>query len=79
MGIAGGVMVISGPISGAIMPRMAKLEAEGDHTGLIRVYRQSTQLVAVIAGAASITAAFCANQIILRSTVELTVGSSSLS
>ena len=62
--VAGGVMVISGPISGAIMPRMAKLEAENDHDGLIRVYRQSTQLVAVIASAASITLAFCAEPLL---------------
>lgn len=53
--VAGGVLVISSPVSGAIMPRMAKLEAERDYSGLIRVYRQATQLVAVIAGAASVT------------------------
>lgn len=62
--VAGGVMVISGPVSGAIMPRMSKLEAEGDHAGLIRVYRQTTQLVAVLAGAASITLAFCAEPLL---------------
>jgi O-antigen/teichoic acid export membrane protein len=62
--VASGVMIISGPISGAIMPRMAKLEAEGDHAGLIRVYRQATQLVAVIAGAAAITVAFCAESLL---------------
>ena len=62
--VAGGVMIIGGPISGAIMPRMSKLEAEGDHAGLIRVYRQATQLVAVIAGAASITMAFCAEPLL---------------
>jgi O-antigen/teichoic acid export membrane protein len=62
--VASGVIVISGPISGAIMPRMAKLEAEGDHTGLLRVYRQSTQLVAVIVAAASITVAFCAEPLL---------------
>lgn len=61
---ATGVMMVSGPISGAIMPRMAKLEAEGDHAGLISVYRQSTQLVAVIAGAASITLAFYAEHLL---------------
>jgi O-antigen/teichoic acid export membrane protein len=58
--VASGVIVISGPISQAIMPRMAKLEAEGDHDGVIRVYRQATQLVAVIAGASSVTMAFLA-------------------
>lgn len=62
--VASGVMVISGPVSGAVMPRMVKLVAEGDHAGVIRVYRQATQLVAVIAGAASITVAFCAEPLL---------------
>jgi len=62
--VAGGVMLISGPISGAIMPRMAKLEAEGKHADLIRVYRQSTQLVAVIASAASVTLLFYAEPLL---------------
>ncbi|MBU1345308.1 MAG: oligosaccharide flippase family protein, partial [Proteobacteria bacterium] len=62
--VASGVMVISGPISGAIMPRMAKLEAENNHEDIIRVYRQATQLVAVIAGAASVTVAFCAESLL---------------
>ncbi len=62
--VASGVMLISGPISGAIMPRMSKLEAEGDHTGLIHVYRKATQLVAVIASAASITIAFFAEPLL---------------
>jgi O-antigen/teichoic acid export membrane protein len=62
--VASGVMVTSGPVSVAIMPRMAKLEAEKNHDGLIRVYRQATQLIAVIVGAASITMAFCAEPLL---------------
>ena len=62
--VASGVMVISGPVSAVIMPRMAKLEVEGDHDGLIRVYRQATQLVAIISGASSITIAFCAEPLL---------------
>lgn len=62
--VASGITVIGGPISGAIMPHMAKLEAEGDHAGLIRIYRQSTQLVAVIAGAASMTVIFYAEPLL---------------
>jgi O-antigen/teichoic acid export membrane protein len=62
--VAGGVWVISGPVSLALMPRMARLEAEGDHAGLIRVYRQATQMVAVIAGAACATLAFCAEPLL---------------
>lgn len=58
--VASGIMVISGPISSAIMPRMAKLHAEGKRDELIKVYRDATQLVSVIAGSAAITIATCA-------------------
>lgn len=62
--VASGVVVISRPISDAIMPRMARLEAKGDHAGLISVYRQATQLVTVIAGAVSVTLAICAEPLL---------------
>lgn len=62
--VASGVMMISGPISSAIMPRMAKLEAEGDHAGLIKIYRQSTQIVAIIAGSVCVTLTFCAEPLL---------------
>lgn len=62
---ASGVMIISSPISGAIMPRMAMLEAEGDHAGLIRIYRQATQLSVIVASAASLTLVFCAEPLLL--------------
>lgn len=62
--VASGIMVISGPISSAIMPRMARLYAEGQHDELIQVYRNATQLVTVIAGSASITIAFCAKPLL---------------
>lgn len=62
--VASGIMIISGPVSVAIMPRMSKMEAEGDHDGLIRVYRQATQLVAVLAGSVAITVAFCAEPLL---------------
>ncbi|MFW2209176.1 oligosaccharide flippase family protein [Vibrio cholerae] len=52
--VASGIMMIGGPISGAIMPRMAKLEAENKREELIKVYRSATQLVTVIAGSVSI-------------------------
>lgn len=71
--VASGVMMISGPISAALMPHMAKLEAEGNHAGLIQVYRQATQLVSVIAGAASITLAFCAEPLLWAWTGERTL------
>lgn len=62
--VASGIMIVGGPVSGAIMPRMAKLEAEGDRGEVIRVYRQSTQLVAIIAGSAAVTLAFCAEPLL---------------
>jgi O-antigen/teichoic acid export membrane protein len=55
--VASGIMIISGPISTALLPRMSKMEAEGDHEGLIKLYRQGTQFAAVIAGATGLTVA----------------------
>lgn len=61
---ASGVMMISGPISGALLPRMARLQAEGDEAGLIRLYRNATQLVAIIAIPACLVLAFFAEQVL---------------
>lgn len=61
---ASGIMVISGPISSAIMPRMARLHAEGKKDELMQVYRNATQLVSVIAGSAAITIAYCAESLL---------------
>lgn len=62
--VASGIVLLIGPVTGAIMPRMVKLEVEDDQIGFIRVYRQATQLVAVVAGAASITLAYCAEPLL---------------
>lgn len=61
---ASGVMMISGPISGALLPRMARLQAEGDGAGLISLYRNATQMVAVIAIPACLVLAFFAEQVL---------------
>ena len=62
--VAGGIMIISGPISSSVMPRMARLHAEGQHQELLRVYRSSTQLVSVICGSAAIVIAFFAESLL---------------
>ena len=62
--VASGIMIISGPISSALLPRMSKMEAEGDHEGLIKLYRQATQFVAVIAGATGLTVAYYSESIL---------------
>ncbi len=46
---ASGVIVVSSPISSALLPRMARLQAEGNEVRLIALYRDATQIVAVIA------------------------------
>lgn len=53
--VANGIMVIGGPISSAMMPRMARLYAENKSSEMISIYRNCTQLVAIIAGTAAIT------------------------
>jgi O-antigen/teichoic acid export membrane protein len=58
--VAGVVSVLSGPVSSAVMPRMARLEAELDRAGLEAVYRRSTQLVVAITCATSVTLVFSA-------------------
>ncbi|CDS53579.1 polysaccharide biosynthesis domain protein [Polaromonas sp. CG9_12] len=62
--VASGVMVISGPISSALLPRLTRLSAEGDEVGLIRLYRNATQLVGVIAIPAALVLAFFAEQVL---------------
>lgn len=62
--VASGIMVVSGPISSAIMPRMARMYAEGKHEELLVVYHNATQLVSIIAGSAAITLAFCAEPLL---------------
>lgn len=63
--VASGIMVISGPISNAVMPRMARLNAEGNQTEMVKVYRSATQLVSVIAGSASLVIAFHSYQLLI--------------
>ncbi|WP_288986651.1 oligosaccharide flippase family protein [uncultured Pseudoalteromonas sp.] len=62
--VASGIMIISGPISSSIMPRMARLHAEGKHLELLSVYRNATQLVSVICGSAAIVIAFFAEPLL---------------
>ena len=62
--VANGIMVISGPISSAIMPRMTRLEAEGDLSGLISLYRRATQWVTICAGSVAVTLAVCAEPLL---------------
>lgn len=63
--VASGIMMVSGPISSAIMPRMARLYAEGKENEMLLIYRSATQVVTIIAGSAAIVIAFCAESLLL--------------
>src|SRR3569623_441904 len=47
--VANGIMLITGPVSLALMPRLTSLSAKGDEAGMIRLYSNSTHIVAMIA------------------------------
>ena len=62
--VASGTMIVSGPISSALLPRMTRLQAEGQHDALIALYRQATQLVIVVAIPAALVLIFFAPQVL---------------
>lgn len=61
---ASGIGIVSGPISNAILPRMARLNAEGDEAGVFSLYRDATQLVCVIGIPVTLVLALFAEQIL---------------
>lgn len=71
--VASGIMIISSPISSAIMPRMTRLQAEGQHDALINVYRQATQLVAITAIPAALVLIFFSQQVLWAWTGDTTL------
>jgi O-antigen/teichoic acid export membrane protein len=73
--VAGGILVISAPISGALLPRMTKLNAEQDEAGLIRLYRNATQLVGMVAIPAALVLAFFPEQVLWAWTGDIVAAS----
>lgn len=71
--VASGIIIVSGPISSALMPRMARLQAEGQHQQLIAVYRQATQLVTVIAIPVALVLVLFAPQVLWAWTADATL------
>jgi O-antigen/teichoic acid export membrane protein len=62
--VASGITIISGPISGPLLPRLTRLNAEADEAGVIQLYRTATQMVAVVAIPASLVLAIFAEQVL---------------
>lgn len=52
--LANGIFMISGPISQAVMPRMASLYAVGKRHELFQVYNSTTKYVSIFAGTVSL-------------------------
>ncbi len=59
-----GIMVVTGPVSSALMPHMARLHAKKAQNELLSVYRNSTQIVTVIAGSAAVVLACFAESVL---------------
>ena len=47
--VAGGITIVTGPISTALLPRLARLHAEGNDVESLRLYSQFAQLTSVVA------------------------------
>jgi O-antigen/teichoic acid export membrane protein len=63
--VAGGITILSGPVTGAVLPRLVKLSAEGDEVSFLRLYRAATQLIVVVAFPISLVLAFFPFQVLL--------------
>jgi O-antigen/teichoic acid export membrane protein len=46
--LAGGIILLAGPLGQALQPRMAVLAAQGDYASLTKLYRTSTQVTCVV-------------------------------
>lgn len=56
--VAGGVSILSGPVSAAILPRLTNMAGADDERTLYRLYSQATQLVGIVTIPASFLLAF---------------------
>lgn len=69
--VASTVMVISTAVSMVLMPRLARLQAEGHEVDLINVYRMGTRLTSALVLGGAMTLAFCAQPLLIAWTGEV--------
>lgn len=62
--VAGGITILTGPISTALLPRLAHLHAEGNHAEIMRLYHQFAQLVGAVAVSLMVAMASCAESLL---------------
>lgn len=75
--VANGIIIISGPVSSAILPRLSKLHAESNHKEFIRVYRKSTQLISVVTGSVAVTLIISARPLLVAWTGDVNLANES--
>ncbi len=71
--LASGILMVSGPVSMAIMPRMTKLNAEKNEAGLFSIYRAASQLTACVAFPAALLMAVFPEQLLWIWTGDLSI------
>ena len=71
--VAGGITIVTGPITTALLPRLARLHAEGNDAEIVRLYHQFAQLVGVVAASLMVTLAGCAESLLFAWTGSLEV------
>ena len=63
--MASGIALLSSPITGALLPRLTRLYAQGNIAGLNQLYRNATQLLMVIALPVVLVLAFFPTQVLM--------------
>ena len=71
--VAGGITVATGPVSTALLPRLARLQAEGNYSEILRLYNQSAQLVSVIGWSMMVTLVGCTKPLLYAWTGSLNI------
>jgi O-antigen/teichoic acid export membrane protein len=71
--VANGILIVAAPISGPLMPRMAKLYAQQDYEQLLVLYRRATRWVTATAGAVAVTVAVQAEPLLFAWTGDLLI------
>ena len=62
--VASGITTATGPIATALLPRLMRLHAEGNHTEIVRLYHRFAQLVSVVAVSLMVTLACSAEALL---------------
>ena len=70
---AGGLLLLSGPVAQALLPRLTRMVAEGGERSVIELYRRGAEFVCLATVPATLTLAFFAKPVLLVWTGDLRV------